>query len=87
MCNKEFLGKHLTACLALGIYITVFVLGTEFLLLIATLLLTGGIVGVKIDTELAHFSCVVKIDLMCGRVLVTPDAAVLQVVVWHSVGL
>ena len=85
MGDEKFLSKHLTACLALSIYIAVFVLGTEFLLLIDTLLLARSKVGIKVDAELSHFACVVKVHLMIGSVFVTPDTAVLQVIVWLSV--
>ncbi len=86
MGDKKFLGKHLTACLTFCIHIAVFVLGTEFLLLIKVPLPAGCIVGIEVDAELADFACIVEIGLSCRRVLVPSDATVLQVVVWFSVG-
>ena len=87
MRHEEFLCHQSAARQGVGVYVTVIILIAQFLLLVAVALVTIGIVGIEVNSELSYLTRVVEIHLVLGHTFCSFDATVLQVVIRRAVSL
>ena len=71
MGHEKLLCHQSAARQGVRVHVAVFILVTQFLLMVAVALVTIGIVGIEVDSELSYFTRVVEIRLVLGcRVII-----------------